>query len=96
MPENNQTSQFGLDGDASRVGNQGLPPPISPYGMNLLDNNMSVGGLHLLKVLKNITNMFSKYNTSTGTFGPGMKLYTIWKAWRRLTSSEATRGEASA
>jgi hypothetical protein len=34
-----------------------------------------VGGLHLPKVLKNTTNMFSKYNTFTGTFG--MKLYTI-------------------
>jgi hypothetical protein len=36
---------------------------------------LPVGGLYLLKVLKNITNMFSKYNTFTGTFG--MKLYTI-------------------
>jgi hypothetical protein len=25
--------------------------------------------------------MFSKYNTFTGTFGLGMKLYTIGKAW---------------
>jgi hypothetical protein len=37
----------------------------------------TVGGLHLLKVLKNTTNMFSKYNTFTRTFGIGMKLYTI-------------------
>jgi hypothetical protein len=36
-----------------------------------------VGGLHLPKVLKNTTNMFSKYNTFTGTFGLRMKLYTI-------------------
>jgi hypothetical protein len=38
---------------------------------------MGVGGLCLLNVLKNTTNMFSKYNTITGTFGLGMKLYTI-------------------
>jgi hypothetical protein len=37
----------------------------------------TVGGLHLPKVLKNTTNMFSKYNTFTGTFGHGMKLYMI-------------------
>jgi hypothetical protein len=37
----------------------------------------AVGGLHLPKVLKNMTNMFSKYNTFIGTFGLGMKLYTI-------------------
>jgi hypothetical protein len=37
----------------------------------------AVGGLHLPKVIKNITNMFSKYNTFTGTFSLGMKLYTI-------------------
>jgi hypothetical protein len=36
-----------------------------------------VGGLHLPKVLKNMTNMFSMYNTFTGTFSLGMKLYTI-------------------
>jgi hypothetical protein len=36
-----------------------------------------LGGLHVLNVLKNTTNMFSKYNTFTGTFGLGMKLYTI-------------------
>jgi hypothetical protein len=42
-----------------------------------------VGGLHVPKVLKNTTNMFSKYNTFTGTFGFRMKLYTIWKAWSR-------------
>jgi hypothetical protein len=36
-----------------------------------------VGGLHLPKVLKNTTNMFSKYNILTGTFGLGMKVYTI-------------------
>jgi hypothetical protein len=38
---------------------------------------LSVGGLRLPKVLKNTTNMFSKYNTFKGTFGLGMKLYTI-------------------
>jgi hypothetical protein len=37
----------------------------------------SVGGLRLLKVLKNTTNMFSKYNTFIGTFSLRMKLYTI-------------------
>jgi hypothetical protein len=42
-----------------------------------------VGGLHLPKVLKNTTNMFSKYNILTGTFGLGMKVYTIWKARSR-------------
>jgi hypothetical protein len=36
-----------------------------------------VGGLHLPKVLKNTANMFSKYNIYTGTFGLGMKLYTL-------------------
>jgi hypothetical protein len=36
-----------------------------------------LGGLRLSKVLKNTTNMFSKYNTFTGTFSLGMKLYTI-------------------
>jgi hypothetical protein len=36
-----------------------------------------VGGLHLSKVLKNTTNMFPKYNILTGTFGLGMKVYTI-------------------
>jgi hypothetical protein len=47
----------------------------------------AVGGLHLPKALKNTTNMFSKYNTFTGTFGLGMKLYTILKAWsgRRMS-----------
>jgi hypothetical protein len=40
-----------------------------------------VGGLHLPKFLKNTTNMSSKYNTFTRTFGLGMKLYTILKAW---------------
>ena len=39
-----------------------------------------VGGLRLLKVLKNTTNMFPKYNICTGTFGHGMKLYMIWRA----------------
>jgi hypothetical protein len=64
----------------------------------LFSHVVIVGGLHLSKVLKNTTNMFSKYNILTGTFGLGMKVYTIWKA--RLgegwTSSEATYGEASA
>jgi hypothetical protein len=36
-----------------------------------------VGGLRLPKVLKNTINMFPKYNICTGTFGLGMKLYTI-------------------
>jgi transposase InsO family protein len=34
-------------------------------------------GLRPPKVLKNTTNMFYKYNTVTGTFGLGKKLYTI-------------------
>jgi hypothetical protein len=38
---------------------------------------VGVGGLHLPKVLKNMTNMFSKYNIYTGTFDLGMKLYMI-------------------
>jgi hypothetical protein len=38
---------------------------------------LTVGGLHLPKVLKNTANKFSKYNIYTGTFGLGMKLYTI-------------------
>jgi hypothetical protein len=50
-------------------------------GVVVSDSIVAVGGLHLPKVLKNTTNMFSKYNTFTGTFGLGMKLYTIWKAW---------------
>jgi hypothetical protein len=37
----------------------------------------SVGGFYLLKVLKNTTNMFSRYNILTGTFGLGMEVYTI-------------------
>jgi hypothetical protein len=48
---------------------------IQWLGTHLL--NAGVGGLCLPKVLKNTTNMFSKYNTVTGTFGLGMKLYTI-------------------
>jgi hypothetical protein len=28
MAENNQNTQFGPNSDASRVGNQGLPPPM--------------------------------------------------------------------
>jgi hypothetical protein len=36
---------------------------------------MTVGGLRLPKVLKNMTNMFPKYNICIGTFGHGMKLY---------------------
>ena len=43
----------------------------------LILRGATVGGLHLPKVLKNTTNMFSKYNTFRGTFGLGMKLYTI-------------------
>jgi hypothetical protein len=39
-----------------------------------------VGGLRLPKVLKNTTDMFFEYNIYTGTFGLGMKLYTIWEA----------------
>jgi hypothetical protein len=38
---------------------------------------LSIGSLHLPKVLKNTTNIFSKYNIFTGTFGLGMKVYTI-------------------
>jgi hypothetical protein len=41
----------------------------------------TVGGLRLPKVLKNMTNMFSEYNTFIGTFDLGMKLYTLRKAW---------------
>jgi hypothetical protein len=41
---------------------------------------VSVGGLHLPKVLKNTTSMFFKYNIFTRTFGLGMKVYTKWKA----------------
>jgi hypothetical protein len=37
----------------------------------------TVGGLRLPKVLKNTTNMFSKNNICSGTFGYGMKLYMI-------------------
>jgi hypothetical protein len=36
-----------------------------------------VGGLRLPKVLKNMSNMFSKYNICTGTFGHGMKTHII-------------------
>jgi benzoyl-CoA reductase/2-hydroxyglutaryl-CoA dehydratase subunit BcrC/BadD/HgdB len=39
--------------------------------------SISVGGLRLPKVLKNTTNMFSKYNICTGTFGHGMKTHII-------------------
>jgi hypothetical protein len=39
-----------------------------------------VGGLHLPKVLKNTTNIFSKHNILTGTFGLGIEVYTIGKA----------------
>jgi hypothetical protein len=38
---------------------------------------MCVGGFHLSKVLKNTTNMFSKYNILIGTFGLEMKVYKI-------------------
>ena len=46
-------------------------------GNKLIQRGATVGGLHLPKVLKNTTNMFSKYNILTGTFGLGMKVYTI-------------------
>jgi hypothetical protein len=39
-----------------------------------------LGGLRLSKVLKNTTNMFSKYNICTGTFEHRMELYMIWKS----------------
>jgi hypothetical protein len=39
--------------------------------------DIPVGGLRLLKVLKNTTNMFPKYNICTGTFRHGTKLYMI-------------------
>jgi hypothetical protein len=37
----------------------------------------TVGGLRLLKVPKNTTNMFSKYNICTGTFRHVMKSHII-------------------
>jgi hypothetical protein len=57
---------------------------------------LPVGGLHLPKVLKNTTNMFSKYNTFTETFGLGMKLYTILKAWsgRRMSQFRSCAGRS--
>jgi hypothetical protein len=36
-----------------------------------------VVGLRLPKVLENTANILSKYDTFTGTFGLGMKLYMI-------------------
>jgi hypothetical protein len=45
--------------------------------MQIGNQNLSVWGLRLAKVIKNTTNMFFKYNTFTGTFGLEMKLYTI-------------------
>jgi hypothetical protein len=43
----------------------------------LIKNIEGVGGLRLLKVLKNTTNMYPKYNMCTGTFEHGIKLYMI-------------------
>ena len=40
-----------------------------------IKDKVSVGGLHLPKVLKNTTNMLSKYNI-LGTFGFEMKVCT--------------------
>jgi hypothetical protein len=63
-----------------------LPPlllvAVSHHGRRELSswpcpNHSPVGGLRLLKVLKNTTNIFPKYNICTGTFGHGMKLYMI-------------------
>jgi hypothetical protein len=39
--------------------------------------SLTVGGLHLSKVLKNTTNMFSKHNAFTGTFRIRTELYTM-------------------
>jgi hypothetical protein len=57
------------------------PPHVLPTLLvswtKVVEEGVAVGGLRLLKVLKNTTNMFSKYNTFTGTFDLGMKLYMI-------------------
>jgi hypothetical protein len=52
---------------------------VSCESPNIVEDHkkVCVWGLHLPKVLKNTTNMFFKYNTFTGTFGLGIKLYTI-------------------
>jgi hypothetical protein len=49
-------------------------------GAGPVTNKLPVGGLHLSKVLKNTTNIFSKYNICSETFGHGMELYMIWKS----------------
>jgi hypothetical protein len=46
-------------------------------GISMLIRIRCVGGLRLPKVLKNMINMFPKCNTCIGTFGLGIKLYTI-------------------
>jgi hypothetical protein len=43
----------------------------------LILREATVGDIRLPKVLKNMTNMFPKYNIYTGTFEHGMKLYMI-------------------
>jgi hypothetical protein len=50
--------------------------PRTNAGVEFL-NMTFVGGLRLPKVLKTRLTMFPKYNICTGTFGLGMKLYTI-------------------
>jgi hypothetical protein len=50
---------------------------VFPTSSHIGEINDIVGGLRLPKVLKNTTNMFSKYNIYTGTFRHGMKLYMI-------------------
>jgi hypothetical protein len=58
-----------------------------------------VGGLHLPKVLKNTTNMFSKYNILSQE-PSALRRRCAWYERRDLgegrTSSEAADGEASA
>jgi hypothetical protein len=59
-----------VDGEYQRKRKKGI-------NMNLYGFTIGVGGLCFPKVLKNTTNMFSKYDTFIGTFGLGIKLYTI-------------------
>jgi hypothetical protein len=58
----------------------------------------TIGAFVFWRSSKTWLTMFPKYNLCTGTFGLGMKLYTVWKAWaeRRLNQSKATHREASA
>jgi hypothetical protein len=78
-----QAVDWGLPLNTTRTHRSPKTPESPPCCLHLLlstdcnGDNLGVRGLLLPKVLKNTTNMFSKYNTFIGTFGVRMKLYTI-------------------